>query len=216
MLQNRVDPYGNIIRTPARGNWTGNRGVLHNGDKQIVRLFKLKAWITCVLEHKGIRRQVMTPDRWTELFFRDEATSFSAGHRPCCECRRTDFNNFKHFWLKGNSEYGFNERVSIQEIDKILHAERILKNGSRIFHEEAIDTLPDGTFIEWKGSPGLILNGLVFQWSPGGYSKSEKFEGNGLTKVLTPRSIVNTFRAGYCPQIIMELPNTAGIVSESL
>jgi hypothetical protein len=215
MLQNRVDPYGNIIRTPARGHWMGNRGVLHNVDKQIVRLFKSKAWITCVLEHKGIRRTVMTPDRWTELFFRDEATSFSAGHRPCCECRRKDFNNFKHFWLNGNPEYGFNERVSIQEIDKILHAERILKDGSKVSYEEIIGHLPDGSFVEWRGRSGLILDGLVFPWSPGGYSNGEKFERNSLIKVLTPRSIVNTFRAGYRPQIIMELP-AAGIVSESL
>ena len=27
MLQNRVDPFGNIIMTKARGSWMGNRGV---------------------------------------------------------------------------------------------------------------------------------------------------------------------------------------------
>jgi len=99
MLQNRVDPLGNIIKTPARGQWMGNRGVIHNDKKEILRPFKLKAWITCKLEFKNWKRQVMTPNRYTELFFLDEATAFGAGHRPCFECRRDDYNLFKSYWL---------------------------------------------------------------------------------------------------------------------
>ena len=30
----------------------------------------------------------MSPGRYTELFFLDEAVSLAAGHRPCAECRR--------------------------------------------------------------------------------------------------------------------------------
>ena len=102
MLQNRVDPFGNLIKTPARGSWLGNRGIIHNHNQEVVRPFKLKAWITCTLEFRGRKRQVMAPDRYTELFFLDEATSFAAGHRPCFECRREDALRFKSYWLKGN------------------------------------------------------------------------------------------------------------------
>ncbi len=35
-LQNSVDPWGNIVVTTARGRLPGNRGILHNGKKQIV------------------------------------------------------------------------------------------------------------------------------------------------------------------------------------
>jgi hypothetical protein len=84
-MQNRVDPFGNIIETKARGSFMGNRGVIHNEQKQITHAFKHKAWITCVLDFKGRKRTVMTVDRWTELFFLDEATAFAAGHRPCFE-----------------------------------------------------------------------------------------------------------------------------------
>ena len=35
-LQNRVDPWGNLHAVNARGNWMGNRGILHNSDKQII------------------------------------------------------------------------------------------------------------------------------------------------------------------------------------
>jgi methylphosphotriester-DNA--protein-cysteine methyltransferase len=30
MLQNRVNPYSQLISTPARGAWMGNRGLLHD------------------------------------------------------------------------------------------------------------------------------------------------------------------------------------------
>src|ERR1700761_3400486 len=110
MLRNRVTPQGDIIKTPARGAWMGNRGVIHDEHKQIRRSFKLKAWITCLLQFKGRHREVMTPGRWTELFFFDEATAFSAGHRPCGECRRHDYRRFKAAWLEGNPQYAFTQK----------------------------------------------------------------------------------------------------------
>jgi hypothetical protein len=78
-LQNRADPFGNLFRTPARGRMMGNRGgILHNSDREIVRRYKSRRWITCVLEFKDRRRIVMSERRYTELFFLDEATAFAA------------------------------------------------------------------------------------------------------------------------------------------
>lgn len=116
MLQNRVDPYGQVICTAARGHWTGNRGVIHNDRKEIIRVFSVRPWITCLLQFKGRHRVVMTPNRWTELFFLDEATAFSAGHRPCAECRRDDFNRFKRYWTEGNPQHGFDLKTPIAQI----------------------------------------------------------------------------------------------------
>ena len=76
MLQNRVDPQGNIIASSARGAWMGNRGQLHDNGKDIFRHYKLKAWLICLLEFRGRQRPVMSPNLYTELFFLDEATSF--------------------------------------------------------------------------------------------------------------------------------------------
>src|SRR5690349_3702389 len=101
-LQNRVDPFGYIFRSPARGTFMGNRGgALHNDQREIVRPFKSRQWITCLLEFKGRRRSVMSPRRYTELFFLDEAVAFAAGHRPCAECRRGRFNEFRRVWMHG-------------------------------------------------------------------------------------------------------------------
>jgi len=201
MLQNRVDPFGVIIKTSARGAWMGNRGVLHNAGQEILRPFKLKAWITCLLEFNGKKRKVMAPDRYTELFFLDEATAFAAGHRPCFECRRMDFVRFKAFWLKGNPEYNFDERISIQEIDKILHEERIDRQRAKVTFTESHLTLPNGTFVLYEKFPFLILNGLILRWSPSGYEKGIPIPQVDPITVLTPRSIVNAFRAGYIPQM---------------
>lgn len=200
MLQNRVDPFGNIIRTSARGSWMGNRGILHDENQNLIRPFKLKAWLACALEFRGRKRTVMSPNRYTELFFFDEATSFAAGHRPCFECRRQDFNRFKSFWLEGNPEYGFDEKVSIQEIDKILHQERIDKKGEKQGYQDAIFNLPAGSFISYNGKAYLISEEFFLAWSPFGYEKADAISPLEKVTVLTPKSIVNTFRAGYVPQ----------------
>lgn len=201
MLQNRVDPWGNIIRTAARGAWTGNRGILHDHEKQIRHNFKLKAWITCVLEYKGKRRQVMSPNTWTELFFLDEATAFSAGHRPCFFCRHSDATNFKQHWLKGNSQYGFNEKTSIQEIDNILHRERLTKNREKQTHTAPIDDLPNGTFISLDAGAYLVKDSQLHLWSPSGYVSAIERPASGEVTVLTPLSVVNAFKAGYIPEM---------------
>lgn len=203
MLQNRVDPFGNLIKTQARGAWMGNRGILHNDQQQVLLPFKLKAWITCKLEFNGRKREVMAPHRYTELFFMDEATSFAAGHRPCFECRREDYHKFKLFWLKGNTEYHFDEKTSIKKIDDILHKERINHDKSKVVHEENTKSIPDGTFILMKGNAYLVFDKKMYLWSPFGYDKAISLPGENKLTVLTPQSIVNTFRAGYIPQIAL-------------
>jgi len=200
MLQNRIDPFGNLIKTRARGAWMGNRGLLHNHEQQIVRPYKLKAWITCLLQFKERKRQVMAPDKYTELFFLDEATAFAAGHRPCAECRRKDFDRFKAAWLKGNPQYGFKPSVSIQLIDEILHAERI-SHGAKVTYEAALEELTDGCFIVWQQQPFLIIKNEMYLWTPGGYGQKQPLPQADIFTVLTPKSIVQAFKQGYEPQI---------------
>ena len=38
--QNRVNPFGEIIATPERGTFMGNRGVLHDDEGRIRRKWK--------------------------------------------------------------------------------------------------------------------------------------------------------------------------------
>jgi hypothetical protein len=103
-LQNRVTPFGEIVAHPARGMVMGNRGILHDSGRRLhpTRRWTHKTWICCLCEFKGRHRAVMTPGRYTELFFLDEATALAAGHRPCFECRRADANQFAAAWAHGN------------------------------------------------------------------------------------------------------------------
>ncbi len=192
---------GNIIDTTARGAWMGNRGQLHDDTRMILRPFKLKAWLTCVLQFKERKRAVMSPRLYTELFFLDEATAFAAGHRPCFECRREDHYHFKMYWLKGNPEYGFTKNTSINEIDAILHTERINSRGNKVTWLDNIDNLPAGTFIFMNGESFLIAGNHLHHWTPFGYDRNISLPKDTTVPVLTPRSVVNTFSAGYIPQI---------------
>ena len=75
-LQNRVTPTGDIIADPHRGLFTGNRGIIHDPahqDAADASAGSSPAWLTCVCEFRGRRREVMGGRSWTELFFLDEA-----------------------------------------------------------------------------------------------------------------------------------------------
>jgi hypothetical protein len=94
-LQNRVNPYGEIVAIASRGAWMGNRGCLHGADRQLTsKRWARKPWVICELSYRGWHRNVMTPGQYTELFFLDEATALAAGHRLCGTCRKAALNDF--------------------------------------------------------------------------------------------------------------------------
>jgi hypothetical protein len=196
-LQNRVDPFGNIFRTHARGTMMGNRGgALHNSEREIVRSYKSRRWITCVLEFKGRYRKVMSEGHYTELFFLDEATSFAAGHRPCAECRRERYNAFRDAWGRMNKKEG---PPFADEMDLELHPSRIHK-GDKVTYEAALGSLPDGVFVRIDGHAHLLWRGALLLWTPKGYARKQRIE-DSVVAVLTPKPIVGCFREGYEPQI---------------
>jgi hypothetical protein len=210
-LQNRISPFSTLTATPERGAWTGNRGVIHNAQQEIVRNHAVKYWITCVLEYKNFQRKVMTPNRWTELFFLDEATAFSAGHRPCGFCRNADFKRFKSLWLLANGErYGLTGNIKMDVIDQLIHLERLDEKGNQKTFKAHLSTLPDGTFVSLNESPEAYLwfHHNLYEWSFSGYTKVITFEKNQEVNVLTPLSYVEVFRAGYLPQIHFSCLNT--------
>jgi hypothetical protein len=198
-LQNRVDPWGKILSTSARGTLMGNRGVLIDESRQIVRNYQVERWITCRLSFKDRRRQVMTPGTYTELFFLDEATAFAAGHRPCAECQRPRFTEFKQAWLAANPIFGFRD-PRIEEIDEVLHRER-LQDGEKRTYRAPRTGLPDGTFFAVTGDAYLAWAGEAFRWSFTGYTRADTTALPVEVDVLTPYSIVKTFEAGFRPYV---------------
>jgi hypothetical protein len=200
-LQNRVDPFGNLFRTYARGTMMGNRGgALHNSEREIVRTYKSRRWITCVLEFRGRHRTVMSEGRYTELFFLDEAVAFAAGHRPCAECRRERFNAFKDAWQRA---MGLARRPFADEMDIELHRARI-ESRKKVTYAAVMDSLPDGCFVQIDGRACLIWGDALWLWTPEGYSRRDAGPSDSIAMVLTPEPIVRCIRNGYKPEVSVQ------------
>jgi hypothetical protein len=201
--QNRVTPWGDVIATPERGTFMGNRGILHDEMGHIERPWQVKRWLVCVLSFRGRKRTVMTPHRYTELFFLDEATAFAAGHRPCAECRRERFNAFRAAW---QTAQGSPSLPTADEIDRQLHAERLGPPCVKQTFTAELKELPTGVLIQHDAGGGvkvwLVQDDCLLAWSPGGYRERIARPKNTEVMVLTPRSTVEVIQAGYVPEIL--------------
>jgi hypothetical protein len=194
-FQNRVTPFGDIVALSGRGLLMGNRGILHGDERRIVRRSQTRRWIACVLNFRGIHRTIMRPHSYTELFFLDEATALSAGHRPCAECRREDYRRFRALW-----ETCHGAVVNVDGIDNVLHDERGRGRNKPTYHAQ-LAALPDGTFIALDERAWLLWRGEMLAWSDSGYSERRTCRGFNDVEVLTPRSIVAVLSAGYEPMV---------------
>jgi hypothetical protein len=197
---NRVTPFGELIATPARGTLMGNRGCLHDAEGRIVRHHVGKRWIHCVLQFKGRRRPVMAPGRYTELFFLDEATALAAGHRPCMECQRDRYLDFRRCWMAGQRRARTSGPPSVDELDTVLHAERLGAAGQRRTDVQPWARLPDGVMVAAEDRAYLVHHGCLLPWTAGGYDPPRRGLPTAL-RVLTPPAIVVAIRQGYPVQL---------------
>jgi hypothetical protein len=174
-----------------------NRGCLHDRLGNVRRRYQVKRWISCRLEFKGRRRAgLMMPGRYTELFFLDEATALAAGHRPCAECRREDYNAFVRRWTvfyPGDS--------GADAIDARLHDERVdpVTRGRRRHAPVPAGTLPDAAFVaDDDGEPWLVLGDELLHWTPAGYDRRlPRPQPDEPIEPITPPSLLVLLRDGW-------------------
>jgi hypothetical protein len=198
--RNRVTPFSELVADPARGLVYGNRGVLHDSHGEIRRHSSTDRWISCRLSFKGRRRTpLMRPGHYTELFFLDEATALAAGHRPCAECRRADYQRFLE--LTGTRRAG--------EIDARLQAERLTAHGEQRRHAAPFVSLPDGTFVFRDQAAWLASDGSLRRWTPAGYTDTLPLPG-GPAEVITPETSVEVLRAGWSGVVPLLHPSAGG------
>jgi hypothetical protein len=213
--QNRVTPFGEVIATPERGTFFGNRGVLHNAEGNLCRSWQVKRWLVCVPEFRGRRRPLADPGRYTALFFLDEPTALAAGHRPCFECRRPRFHAFQRAWIQGNPGLAQGSEPTAEFIDDRLHAERLGPGGAKRTFEARLEELPDGVFVTGEmleGRAWLWWKGRLLAWSSGGYREWHAGTKGGMrVSVLTPASTVGALRAGYSPEIHPSAVNAGAV-----
>ncbi|WP_234417130.1 hypothetical protein [Loktanella sp. Alg231-35] len=193
-LQNRVLPSGEIVAIPARGDFTGNRGIIHVADKELgTSRWSHHAWICCTLDWQGRKRAVMTGRKWTELFFLDEAVAMAAGHRPCGYCRRADYQRFVDAWTAA-----VGAKPSAKAMDRALHQARIIK-GTRQQkrHHLPVDALPNGVMIWHANQAHLVQDDTILPFTSTGYTSARRRPQHAVADVLTPAPMVAALEAGY-------------------
>jgi hypothetical protein len=203
--QNRVTPLGEVIATPERGLVYANRGCIHDANGRIrERRYPTKRWIACRLEWGGRRRHpLMAPGKFTELFFLDEATALAAGHRPCGECRHTDYEHLTAIWAELHPGHR-----GADAIDEQLDRERRdPRTKHRRFHEANLDDLPDGTFVLLDGQAHLVHEAKLLRWSPAGYTARTKRPRHETATVITPPSLVALLATDRTPLVPLVHPS---------
>jgi hypothetical protein len=192
-LPNRVDPFGELFETSARGLLMGNRGGrLHDVERKLTnRRWVSKQWICCRLAFNN-RRRTVWGDGYSELFFLDEVTALAAGHRPCFECRRREAENFARLFS------GKEKRARAATMDAALHAERLDGKAKRI-HRRKIDALPDGAMIALGSDVFAVHGDRLLRWTPAGYARAQDRPRGIDVDAFTPPSILAVLAAGYRP-----------------
>ncbi len=158
----------------------GNRGgKFHRDDKTLgKRRWASTHWICCELEWKGAYHEPMGSG-YTSLFFLDEVTALSAGHRPCFYCRRQDAKTFL-----GMRKVG--------PFDAELHQQRLAG-----FHE-AVPV--QGVMVDIEGAAFACRGRKLLRWTPEGYDAAIDFPAGTRYKVLTPPLITAILQQGYQPR----------------
>ena len=168
----------------------GNRGILHDDHRRIIRTSRNRMWLICDVEFKGRRRTLMSPGTYTELFFLDEAVALAAGHRPCGECRRTNHRAF----IAAASEPA-RPIVGARDLDARLHASR--RAPPMV---SGVAGVPDGVFVTLGPDDfRLIWDGAVHRWTPDGYVDpvaTTEFTP-AAAQIVTPALSVAALRHGY-------------------
>jgi 3-methyladenine DNA glycosylase/8-oxoguanine DNA glycosylase len=200
--RNRVTPRGDIVAVSGRGAWMGNRGRLHEGSgrRDIVRDHQTRAWLVCALSFRGRRVPQWQPGRYTPLFFLDEAVALAAGHRPCAECRRADYNAYQSAWAAASD----GRRLRARDMDERLHRERRpAGKASRPLTEMDWRDLPDGVFVAVDQGAAVVAGDHLARWDEPGYSYGQHVPRprSGVARVITPPSNVAVLRSGYPLQI---------------
>jgi hypothetical protein len=192
-LQNHVDPFGGLFANPARGLLMGNRGGrLHDRQRRLgIRRWMSRHWICCKLDFNNRHRDVWG-NGYSELFFLDEVTAFAAGHRPCFECRRKDFEFFAALFS------GKKQRATAAVMDRALHAERLDGKAKRL-HRCELESLPDGAMVALGRDAFAVRGERLLRWAPSGYDHARPRPREKQVDVLTPPAILAVLSRGYQP-----------------
>lgn len=200
-LQNRVNPFGEIVATASRGTMMGNRGgKFHRDDRTLgKRRWATRHWICCDMYYKNKHHEAMGP-YYTSLFFLDEVTALSAGHRPCFYCRNKDATRFLSLAhsLGDVAEprfIGAKSRISADTADRIADVQRRTRQQDR-----PVDGLPDGAMVAVGDVAYAVCGEHLLRWSFDGYIEAVPRDSVPVARPLTPSLYVGILARGFEPR----------------
>lgn len=192
-LQNRCNPFGELIATSARGTMMGNRGgKFHRDDRTLGgRRWASRHWICCDIHYKNKQHDAMGR-YYTSVFFLDEVTALSAGHRPCFFCRRKDAQLFLSL---------AEPPLMVEAADRILHAERRASRPKGIA-SPLVETagLPDGAMVAIDGLAHAVRGRHLLRWSFEGYGEALPRKSVTRAELITPPLFVTILAKGFQPR----------------
>jgi len=193
-LQNRVNPFGELIATPARGTMMGNRGgKFHRDDRTLGRRrWSSRHWICCDIHYKGKQHEAMGR-YYTSVFFLDEVTALAAGHRPCFFCRRKEAQLLLSL---------ADPPLMADEADLILHEQRRAsrKADDPASMERRVADLPDGAMIAIDNEPYAVRGRALLRWTFEGYADAVPRKSVARAELITPPLFVTILKNGYRPR----------------
>jgi len=159
------------------------------------------SWSICSLEFNRRRVPQWQSSSYTPLFFADEAIALAAGHRPCAECRRSAYNDFRMKWAWTHPY----RAPYATAIDAQLHAERLPdSSGRRALTDVPWAFLPAGAFVMLDSEqPAVVLGESLAPYDEhtGQYLPAVERPTSGYGRALTPPSTLAVLQRGYPVQI---------------
>lgn len=199
-----VTPDANIVQSAESYTWVGGRGgCLHRDDGSL----RPQRWVSecwTYYQYLGTGKDSSTTAETIgdahdvhPLSFLDEVTALAAGHRPCEHHQARDAKNFFACWGTGAS----NQAASWEEVDRVLHLERLDEFNRKKTLAMPVHDLPDGSMFRASAGSYLCLGNRHFLWSTRGYVAQAQLAADSVVEVLTPTSLISTLHAGYEPDI---------------
>jgi hypothetical protein len=167
-------------------------------DEQVVRHHRSTTlWISCLTSFRDWKVPLARPNRWTPLFFLDDAVALAAGHRPCSTCRRDAYLSYRD---------AVDASLRAAEIDRRLTAERLRRGRGidratdRKTWTTGADSLPDGAIIvDADGAARMLLADHTLRFTFGGWTDPGPRPTQGIVTVLTPPTSVAALAGGFSP-----------------
>ena len=92
--------------------------------------------------------------------------------------------------------------VAADDMDRILHAERLGPGRTKRTYREHLSRLPAGVMVaDDKHCAFLVHERGLLRWTPGGYATQTPQDEDVEVYVLTPRSVVMAITGGFPPEL---------------